>query len=273
MGIITISRELAALGDETANELAKKLRYRLVDKSVLEDRIKSYGVTSSKFQKYDEKKPSFFASLSRDRDDYLHFLKAAILDEAGQGSAVIIGRGAGIILNSVPGVFSVFLVASPEIRLERVKSYFHCDDKRARQIIEKSDNDREGFHSYFFDTRWKDPEHYHLVMNTGYLRPELCAELIKKMRDRIMTKKADTQSALRIEELILAQKIKNHILFQKEISIHFLEASVSGKTVLLYGVANAPSMAEAAVAAAKGFVTDYSIQSEIQVVQDFSVIP
>jgi len=67
MAIITISRELAALGDETAQELAKVLDYRFVGKHILEERIKSYGINDEKLKKYDERKPSFFASLSRDR--------------------------------------------------------------------------------------------------------------------------------------------------------------------------------------------------------------
>ena len=54
MAIITVSRELAALGDETAQELAKLLGYRFVDKKTLQERIKSYGVEGQKLKKYDE---------------------------------------------------------------------------------------------------------------------------------------------------------------------------------------------------------------------------
>ncbi|MDR2103710.1 MAG: cytidylate kinase-like family protein, partial [Treponema sp.] len=210
MAIIAISRELAALGDETAHELAKTLNYRFIDKHVLEERIKSYGVAGRKLEKYDERKPSFWASLSQDRDDYLHYLKTAVLTEAETGSCVFIGRGAGMILKSLPGVLSVFLVAPYDIRAERVKSYFHCDDKRARQIIEQSDHDREGFHRYFFDMQWQDPGNYHLTLNTGYLHPSLCAEIIKQLRDHIITSDIEAQNAVRLKELILGQRIKHH---------------------------------------------------------------
>jgi len=144
MAIITISRELAALGDETAHELASQLNYRFVDKPALEERIKSYGVSGSKILKYDEKKPSFLASLSQDRDDYLHYMKSAILAEAAEGNAILIGRGAGVILKNVPGVFSLALASPPENRLALVKSYFPCEDKRAQHIIDQSDRDSEG---------------------------------------------------------------------------------------------------------------------------------
>jgi len=273
MAIVTISRELAALGDETAHELANKLGYRFVDKSILEERIKSYGITDKKILKYDEIKPSFWASLSQSRDDYLHYLKSAILAEAAQGNAVLIGRGANVILKNVPGVFSLFLAAPPEIRLERVKSYFHCDEKRASHIIEKSDNDKRGFHRYFFDADWKDPGNYHIVLNTGHIHPAVCAEIIKSLRDRIITDEIEAMNTRKIGELSLGQQIKHHILYEKEIPIHFFEASVSGEEIFLYGVANAQSLIEAAVLSTRELTQGASIHSEIQVVQDYNLMP
>lgn len=273
MAIITISRELAALGDETAHELAKILAYRFVDKSTLEERIKSYGILDRKFEKYDERKPSFFASLSQDRDDYLHFLKTAIFAEAGEGNCVLTGRGAGVILKNVPGVLSVFLVAPADIRCERVKSYFHCDDRRARQIIAQSDQNRRGFHRYFFDVDWNSPDNYHLTLNTGFLHPVLNAELIKNLLDRLLVGDVEAQGLGRMRELSLAQQVVHHILYEKEIPVHFLEAAASGKTLTLYGVANSQSLVEAAVSAAREIPTVDAIRSEIQVVQEYTVMP
>ncbi|MDR0568618.1 MAG: cytidylate kinase family protein [Spirochaetaceae bacterium] len=273
MAIITISRELAALGDETAQELANLLEYRFINKSALEERIKSYGIADHKFQRYDERKPSFLASLSQDRDDYLHYLKTAVLAEAGKGDAVIIGRGANVIFKNVPGVLSVFLGSPMPVRLERVKSYFHCDDKRAKQIIEQSDKDRKGFHHYFFDMEWRQPGNYHLALNTGHLRPSVCAEIIKYMMDQIITPKIEEMNGFRLKELILAHEIKHHILYNTETPIHFLETEVFHGQVTLYGVANAQSVAEAAVLAAQELVNADAIRSEIQVVQEYNIIP
>ncbi|MDR2259141.1 MAG: cytidylate kinase family protein [Treponema sp.] len=273
MAIVTISRELAALGDETAHELAKLLNYRFVDKLSLEERIKSYGVVDQKFEKYDERKPSFFASLSQDRDDYLHYLKTAVFTEAGDGNCVFIGRGAGVIFRNIPGVLSVFLVAPEDVRYERVKSYFHCDNRRARQIIEQSDQNRQGFHRYFFDINWKSPENYHLTLNTGFLHPVVNAELIKNLLENIITEEMEAQGALRLRELTLAQQVVYHILYKKEIPIHFLEAAVSGNTVVLYGVANSQALVEAAVSSAREVTPASAVRSEIQVVQEYSVMP
>ncbi|MDR0401306.1 MAG: cytidylate kinase family protein [Treponema sp.] len=272
MAIITVSRELAALGDETAHELAKQLNYRFIDRQVLEGRIKSYGMVDSKLEKYDERKPSFWASLSQGRDDYVHFLKTAIYAEAGEGNCVFIGRGAGIALENVPGVVSVFLVAPLGIRLERVRSYFQSDEKRARQVIEQSDRDRTGFHRYFFDTEWKDSANYHLSLNTGYLHPTACADIVKIFMGHNISREVELQGLGRIKELTLAQKVKHCIIYEKEIPINFLEAAVSGGCITLYGVAGSQSLVETALAAAREVASPAQVQSEIQIVQEYNMM-
>ena len=276
MGIITVSRELAALGDETAHELAKLLGYRFVEKKALDDRIKTYGIDENKFKKYDERKPSFFASLSQDRDNYLHYLKTALFTEAEQGNCVFIGRGAGVVFKDMPGLIRIFLAAPLEIRIERVRSYFHCDERRARQIIESSDQDRIGFHRYFFDSKWKEPENYHAILNTGVFHPAACANIIKQINDQIITPEADAKNTTRLKELILEQNVQHHIMHEKKIPIHFLETTVTGSAITLYGVANSQPLVEAALEAAReiaGLVGTFEVHSEIQIVREYSVIP
>ncbi len=273
MAIVTISRELAAMGDETAHELEKLLNYSFADKQKIEELIKSYGFTGTKFARYDERKPGFWASLSRSRDDYLHYLKMAMLAEAAQGNCIIIGRGASAIFKNVPGVVSIFLAAPYDVRAERVKSYFHCDDKRAKQIIEQSDRDREGFHRYFFDMAWTNACNYHLCINTGDFHPAMGAKIIKSLLDEYVTRETEALGLKKIQELTLAQQVIHHILFEKTIPIHFLEADVSGSKVTLFGVAGSQSLVEAAVTAAQELPSISEVQSELQVVQEYSIMP
>ena len=196
-----------------------------------------------------------------------------MLTDAGTGSCVFIGRGAAAVFKNMPGALSVFLVAPMDIRCERVKSYFHCDDKRARQIIDQSDRDRIGFHRYFFDLDWKDPANYHITLNTGNLHPSLAAKIIKELWDQAIGADMDAQNTKRLKEMTLGQQIIHHILYEKELPIHFLEAAVSEGEVTLYGVANSQTLVEAAVSAAKDFTGVSGVRSEIQVVQEYSVMP
>jgi len=273
MAIITISREIAALGDETAGELAKLLGFRMVDKAAIEKRFATYGFSEKKLEKFDERKPGFWASLSQDRDDYLHYLKTAMFAEAAEGDGVFVGRGAFAIFKDIPATLSVLLVAPIEIRLERVKSYFRCDDKRARQIIDQSDHDRAGFHRYFFDMDWEKPANYHLVLNTGTLHPATVAEIIAETKKMVVNDEADLKAKVKLRELGLAQAIVSRVLYEKKIPVHFLEAEVVDGAVALRGVANSQASIEAAVAAARDVPGVRSVRSEIQVVQEYSVMP
>jgi hypothetical protein len=73
--------------------------------------------------------------------------------------------------------------------------------------------------------------------------------------------------------MTLGQEVKDYILYNKEVPVHFLEASVSGNRILLYGVANSQSLVESALAAAREITPDCEVKSEIQVVQEYTVMP
>ena len=75
MAIIAISRQVASLGDEIAESVAKKTGYKFITRHDLEKRIVDLGFPAEKLKKYDEKKPGFFASLVKDRDEYLNYLQ------------------------------------------------------------------------------------------------------------------------------------------------------------------------------------------------------
>ena len=55
MAIITISRQIASYGDETALELAKSLGYEFIDKKELEKDLIDKGVSKESLAHYDER--------------------------------------------------------------------------------------------------------------------------------------------------------------------------------------------------------------------------
>jgi cytidylate kinase len=273
MAIITISRELAALGDETGAELAKLINWKLVDKFLLEERIKGYGQAAEKAEKFEERRPGLFASLSSDRDAYIHYMKQAMMDFAAEGDCVFMGRGASVIFSGMPGLLSVFLVSNADIRVKRVKSYFHCDDKRAHTIIAQSDNDKTGYHKYFFETDWKNPDNYLITLNTSYLSPASCSRTIELIHSHVFDAETGQRSALYLNEMILAQKVVGYVMYEKKIGIHFFEASVTNDTTTLFGVAKSQALVDTAIATAKEVAGVQNVVSEIQVVPEYNILP
>jgi cytidylate kinase len=275
MAIITISRELAALGDETAQELARCLGYRFIDRHTLEERIRSYGVESQVLEKYDERKPGFIAGLVQDRDDYLHFLKLAMFEEAavtGKG-CVFIGRGAYAVWADIPGVVPIFLVSSMDIRIERVRSYFQCDEKKARSIIERSDRDRIGFHKHFFESDWKEPGNYRISLNTSHLHPSVCAQVIEQLCACTVTPQVEAESAQKRASVFLAQKVMHHVLYEKDVRVHFLDVAAGNDgEVALFGVTNSQAVIDQTVASALETPGVKKVTQSIQIVEEYNIV-
>jgi osmotically-inducible protein OsmY len=71
----------------------------------------------------------------------------------------------------------------------------------------------------------------------------------------------------------LAQSIIHHVLYEKGLQVHFLEASVSENNAVLFGVASSAALVDAAMQAAKETPSIEKVHSEIQVVHEYSVMP
>ncbi len=270
MAIITISRKIASLGDETAIALANLLGYNFIDRKTLEKHLLEKGISEHQLKKYDEKKPSFWASLSRERDSYFDYLREAVYDYAAKGDSIFIGRGGFAILKGVPGVYSVRLVAPDDVRIARLMQEFNWSEKEARALLEESDNNRDGFHKCFFNTKNSDPAQYNLVLNSGKISAETAAKIIRCAFENTSTKEENELGQKRINELLLAQKIVNHISFNLNLQIYFLEANVSDKKIILQGVADNAVSIEKAVSTAKEMANGREVESAISMVNEYS---
>jgi cytidylate kinase len=273
MAIITVARELAALGEEVARELSRITGYKLIDREYLEKRLTDYGMGAEKRDKYDEKKPGFWASLSQERDDYLHFLKAALFEETVGGDCIVIGRGGASIFKSVPSLIAIKLIAPLALRIERVMKTYACDERHALQIVEESDHNRIGFHKYFFSVDWTDPRSYDLCLNSIKVEPAQAAKVIDDFRKIAVDKAREEAGRRRLAELLLGQRVVTEIVYAKKVPVHFLEAAADGERIVLHGVANTQAAIDAALAAARSVPGVAEAESAIQVVQEFTVMP
>ncbi len=273
MAIIAISRQVAALGDEVASELAKKLGYKFVNRKDIEKRIIELGFAEEKLEKYDEKKPGFFASLAKDRDEYLDYLQTAILEAASMGDCILIGRGAFVILENVPNVLSVRFVAKEEIRIERLKAEFNWDEKQALKRIEESDENRLGFHKSFFNLSPSDASSFHMVLNTGVFDEVTAATMLSQMTKSLITSQMEKDGKKKIAELLEAQRLVNVLVFEHKLNINFLRAVIDGDTVTLQGIADSGVLVEKALTITKEIMADKNVESAISIVQDFKAYP
>jgi cytidylate kinase len=273
MAVITISRQVAALGDEIATAAAEKLGYRFIGRKELEQRIIDLGFPPDKLKKYDERKPGFFASLAKERDEYLDYLQTAVLEAAEQDNCILIGRGTFVILNDLPHRISVRLVADDNVRLSRLMSEFSWTEKQAQQRMDESDNNRTGFHKTFFNLTHDLPHHFHAVLNTALIDIPTAVETIGALTGGLITAEKDGAGKKRLSELLVAQRLVNRLIFEYKLNIFFLRAVIHGSTIAIQGIADSAALAEKAVSIASAVMPDYRVESAISVVQDFKAYP
>lgn len=269
MAVITISRQVAALGDEIASEVAKKLGYKFVNRKMIEARLIELGFSAEKLKKYDERKPGFFALLAKDRDEYFDYLQTAMFEAAAENNCVLIGRGSFVILEELPNRFSVRLVASTQTRISRLMNEFSWDEKQARQRIDESDSNRLGFHKSFFNLVNEDPAYFHLTLNTALFDIEQAASCIADMTQKTITSDCEQQGKDKITDLLAAQRLVNRLLFEYKLPVNFLHAVINSDRVTLQGVADSVAVVERAVSTTKQLMGDKQVESCISVVQDF----
>ncbi len=269
MAIITISRQVAALGDEIAAAAAKKIGYTFIDRRQIEQRIVALGFPHARLGKYDERKPGFFASLVKDRDEYLNYLQFAVLEAAEKGNCILIGRGAFSILEDVPGLISLRFVSKDSVRMERLKTEKSWNDKQALSLMEESDANRRGFHKSFFNVENEAPQHYMLTLNTGAFSLDESVRLIEDVVRICATQEKDAAGKKKVSQLLKGQQLVNQLLFDFHLNISFLRAVVDGDVITLQGVADSQALAERAVQTAAKILPTCEIRSAISIVQDF----
>lgn len=271
MAVVVIARELAALGDETAIEVAKLLNYRYINKEKIDTTLIEYGVNDRLIERYEEKKPGFFDALSSKQNKYLHYLKTVLYQETVEGNCVLVGQGAPVILRGVPGVVTIKLISPENIRLERIKKRYNCDEKRAAFILNQTDNDRMGFYRYFFDINWRDPINYDFIINTENNTAKDTALMIRQLLSIVTTRELEKEGEKTIHSLIRGQKIITEIIYEQNLPIYFLEVKYEGDKIILNGVTNVPSCVDKAIYIAKEVDGTDNIKSNIYIASDVPV--
>lgn len=270
MAIITVSRKLASLGDETSAQLAKLLGYKFVERKELEQHLLDKGLSSEKLKKYDEKRPGFWASLSRDRDEYFDFLREVVYEIANKGNCIFIGRGGFAILRDIPSVYAVRLISNDEVRRKRIMSEFNYSERQAESLIKESDANREGFHKCFFNVEQKEASFYNMVLNTSEITAEEAATIIKAAFEVTMKEECEKRGAVRINELLQAQAIVNHISFKLKLPIYFLDAEAKGDSITLHGVSESPYVVEQALDATRSMFPNKQVSSSIKMINEYN---
>lgn len=178
MAIITISRQIGSLGDEIAKATADSLGYQYIEKVQISEKLSRCGFSISDIDKFDEKKPPIWQTLSMQKELFAHFIQAAVYELAAKKNVVIVGRGGQVILKDIPGTLHVRVIAPFTTRARRLMKQRGYDKKTAQRIIRRSDRDSSGYLRTYFEASLDDSDLYDLIINTRAMTPSESIEMI-----------------------------------------------------------------------------------------------
>jgi len=212
MAIITISREMGTGAYAIAKELAKRLKYTLIDRVKIEELAPSYGLTTEILERVDEKPPSYRTAEDRLQAAHLATMELILLDCAKKGNVVLYGRGAQDLIKGLKNVVKVRFVAPFEDRVEKFAEREWIDPDLARELIRKSDHQLGGFIHFYFYRDWNDPLAYDLLFNTTRLTQSTMIDCIMAAVKDPRLKEGEEESMELLEDYILAKRVEAELL-------------------------------------------------------------
>ena len=190
--IVTISREFGSGGRTIGKMVAEKLGYAFYDTEIIDQVVKDTGLSREIVERYDEyatHKNSFLYSIAVNAggDNYsgLSFANRVQVAQvnlikklADEGNCVIMGRGADYILREREDCLNVFVRANMDFRAKHVLETYGETDVKIEDRLHDKDVRRKVFYRSFAMREWGACENYNLMLDSGVIGIEKCADII-----------------------------------------------------------------------------------------------
>jgi hypothetical protein len=186
---ICFSRKIGVGALELAEILAKSLKYRLVDREIIEHLSSETELSHQSIATFDERYPGkireFLGRILGDRlfdmNEYARhlFITASFL--AHMEKTIFVGRGIHLMLPR-DRVFAVRCISSIHHRVQHVAKSLKVSSVKARRIIEQADLEQKEFFSRVHGKSQALPEEFDVILNLDYTQDlNAAADAIKAL--------------------------------------------------------------------------------------------
>ncbi len=198
MPIITISGSFGAGGSAVATEIAQRLGWELFDRAIPLEVAQRLSIPLQEALLHDERREHGLAAVFSQLglpmvplagmpvavevlDDavYKRETEAVIRSLADPlRKAVVLGRGAALILRDEPSALHVRLDGPPQSRIRQAMRALDLTEREAAEALRITDAARAAYMRHFYGADWADPRHYHLVVDSTAISTDCRLELI-----------------------------------------------------------------------------------------------
>ena len=200
--IITISREFGSGGRTIGRQVAEKLGIPFYDKELVDQIAMESGFAPKFVEEHGEHSPgkSLFSYAFAPQGvpgvmnglstaDFLWNIQCnVILQLAEKGPCVFIGRCADEALSERDDVLNIFIHASEDFRIARVRNYPEYikqeqRDTRITDYMAKIDRQRQSYYNYYASGKWGRVETYDYTFDSSILGIDGTVHLITQLID------------------------------------------------------------------------------------------
>lgn len=193
---VVIEREYGSGGTEIGKLLSEKTGIPCYGVEILEAVSKNMNISVSEIQQYEESVTNSilyslyaFSKMNSDsgellsKEDQVFVEQQRLIKEyAMHGPAIFVGRCAASALKQ-EDVLSVFIRADKESRKRRAVKEYGIDENFADSTMAKYDRKRKSYYSANTGKKWTDRSNYHMILDSGRLGTDKCADIIKTALD------------------------------------------------------------------------------------------
>jgi cytidylate kinase len=234
MAIITISRGSMSGGEALAECLHQRLGYPLLGREVLVEAAAKLGVPEETLTQKFEKSPGLWSRLTESRRLYLVAIQAAIAERAASGDLIYHGHAGHMLLQGVPNVLRVRLIAPMEMRIRTVMERQGLTREAAVDYIETVDAERVRWSKFIYGVDWTDPGLYDLVLNLEKMSLETACSVVAQV---ILRPEFETTEALKplLKDFLLACRVKLALASNPQTRYAEMEVRSQGGVVEIVG--------------------------------------
>jgi cytidylate kinase len=183
--IISVEREYGCGAANISQTIADRLGWKLWDKEITAEIARRLKCKAEMVQAREERCDTMFYRLAKsfmrgsfeprvdstdmellDAEHLVIFFEKIVVEIAGRGDCVIMGRGAPWFLRDRDDAFHVFLYAPYHEKMRRTLAQGECE-KKAEHLLETVDKERAAFIRRYYGKEWPDRSLYNLMINTS----------------------------------------------------------------------------------------------------------
>ena len=195
--MLTLSHQYGSGGSLIARALGQRLGWSVWDKEIVRAIASQQHVAEGYVENKDERVGSFIERavgffgvggfetaynipppLRLSDTQLARLTRRLIEDVAKEGKAIIVGRASNYILAARPNTLHVFVFAPMEARIKRAMEVEKLTHPEAERRIAGMDKLRTDYVHNCYQAEWRDPQGYHLQLDSGEWGEDGVTELI-----------------------------------------------------------------------------------------------